>query len=117
LKDRSAPQAWALAILALQFLAPICLAVTIAFLINSVLRAQGFPANEDLKDLVDNIYKLLWLPLDILFCTFTLIAVALLYLKTRRAGGEDLDEWLTEFESYDRRQNSLQTRLRRRLSF
>jgi hypothetical protein len=104
-----------LVILALQFLAPLSLTVIIAFLINSVLIAQGFPANEDLKDLVDNIYKLLWLPLDILLCTFASIAMALLYLKTRRSGGEDLDKLLMQFESYDRPQNSLQTKLRQRL--
>ncbi|MBV9209889.1 MAG: protein kinase, partial [Acidobacteria bacterium] len=104
-----------LIILAIQFLTPLCLAVIIAFLINSVLIAQGFPANEDLKDLVDNIYKLLWLPLDILLCTFASIGLALLYLKTRRSGGEDLDEWLTHFESYDNPQNILQTKLRRHL--
>jgi len=106
-----------LAILALQYLAPLCLTVIIAFLINSVLIAQGFPANEDLKDLVDNIYKLLWLPLDILICTFAAIAMALLYLKTRRSSGEDLDELLMQVENYDRPQNSLQTKLRRRFNF
>jgi membrane-anchored glycerophosphoryl diester phosphodiesterase (GDPDase) len=104
-------------ILSLQFLAPIFLAVLMAFLINSVLIAKGFPPNEDLKDLADNIYKLLWMPLDILLSTFASIAIALLYLKTRRSGGEDLDQWLTQFEIYDRPQDGLQTKLRRRSGY
>jgi hypothetical protein len=47
--------------------------------------------------------------------SFTAIIVALLYLKTRQAGGEPLQDLLARFEDADKPRKKWQERVRQRL--
>ena len=55
------------------------------------------------------------LPLQIVITSFTAIIVALLYLKTRQAGGESLQDLLAKFEETDQPRKKWQERVRQRL--
>jgi serine/threonine protein kinase len=55
------------------------------------------------------------LPLQIIITSFTAIIVALLYLKTRQAGGESLQDLLAKFEETDQPRKKWQERVRQRL--
>lgn len=47
----------------------------------------------------DSFYEVLWLPCSILYLSYTSIVTALLYFKTRQAGGESLHQLLLQFEA------------------
>ena len=72
---------------------------------------------ERLKDTVlETLLQILLLPLQIVGISFTAIIVALLYLKTRQAGGEPLQDLLSRFEDADDRpRKKWQERVRQRL--
>jgi len=55
------------------------------------------------------------LPIQIIVTSFTAIIVALLYLKTRQAGGESLQDLLAKFEETDQPRKKWQERVRQRL--
>jgi hypothetical protein len=55
------------------------------------------------------------LPVQVLITSFTAIIVALLYLKTRQAAGEPLQELLSNFEETDQPRKKWQERVRQRL--
>ncbi len=59
--------------------------------------------------------QLVWLPISILLSSFSSITFALLYLKTRQAGGESLSDLLAQFEVAERPRNKWQNRIRERL--
>jgi hypothetical protein len=59
--------------------------------------------------------SLIMLPFQVLLVSLSSIIVALLYLKTRQAGGESLQDLLTQFEETDRPQTKWQERVRQRL--
>jgi serine/threonine protein kinase len=63
----------------------------------------------------ESLVQLLLLPLQILVTSITAIIVALLYLKTRQAGGEPLQEFLAGFEETDQPRKKWQERVQRRL--
>jgi serine/threonine protein kinase len=56
------------------------------------------------------------IPIDLLVVPLTSIMTGLLYLKMRLAGGENLNEILTQFEETDAPQTNWQKRMRERLS-
>jgi serine/threonine protein kinase len=58
---------------------------------------------------------LIMLPFQILLISLSSIIVALLYLKTRQAGGESLQDLLAQFEETDRPLTKWQERVRQRL--
>jgi len=58
---------------------------------------------------------LIMLPFQILLISLSSIIVALLYLKTRLAGGESLTDLLSQFEDADRPRKKWQERVRQRL--
>lgn len=69
-----------------------------------------------LRDVVsDTLLNVLLLPLQMLMTSFTAIIVALLYLKTRQAGGETMRELLSNFEEADEPRKKWQERVRNRL--
>jgi hypothetical protein len=65
--------------------------------------------------LLESLIQLLWLPMQILVFSFSGIIVALLYLKTRRAGGESMNELIERFEDDERPRKKWQERVRQRL--
>lgn len=67
------------------------------------------------KAVSETLLNILLLPLQIVMTSFTAIIVALLYLKTRQAAGEPLQELLSNFEESDEPRKKWQERVRQRL--
>ena len=65
--------------------------------------------------ILESLIQILWLPMQILVFSFSAIIVALLYLKTRLAGGESMNELLERFEDDERPRKRWQERVRARL--
>ncbi|HEY0051757.1 MAG TPA: protein kinase, partial [Pyrinomonadaceae bacterium] len=63
----------------------------------------------------ETLIQLFWLPISIVLGSFSSITFALLYLKTRQAGGESMNDLLGQFESAERPQSNWQRRVRERL--
>jgi hypothetical protein len=59
--------------------------------------------------------SVIMLPFQILLISLSSIIVALLYLKTRQAGGESLQDLIAQFEETDRPRKKWQERVRQRL--
>jgi hypothetical protein len=59
--------------------------------------------------------SVIMLPFQILLISLSSIIVALLYLKTRQAGGESLQDLMAQFEETDRPRKKWQERVRQRL--
>jgi len=100
-------------ILFIQIAVPILTALLFAFLILTVIKA--FAISGSRASLFGNIYQVLILPMNIVFGSFSAIITALLYLKTRLAGGETLREALGQFETEEMPQSKWQKRMRERL--
>ena len=64
----------------------------------------------------ESLTQILVLPFSILVASFSTIVYALLYLKTRRIGGESMEDLLTQFEESDQPQSNWQKRVRQRLA-
>ncbi|MCC6451627.1 MAG: hypothetical protein IT171_01990 [Acidobacteria bacterium] len=64
--------------------------------------------------LLESIFQIIWLPVQIIVLSFSAIIVALLYLKTRLAGGESMDDLVDRFDDDDRPKKKWQQRVRRR---
>ncbi len=62
-----------------------------------------------------SLVQIIWLPLQIIVLSFSAIIVALLYLKTRLAGGESMNDLIERFEDDERPQKKWQERVRQRL--
>jgi hypothetical protein len=83
---------------------------------------RRFDVHEEGKDmrtrvietLLSSLIQIFWLPMHILVVSFTSIMLALLYLKTRQAGGESMQDLLEQFEE-DRPQANWQQRVQQRL--
>lgn len=67
------------------------------------------------KTLVEGIFELLWTPLAMLIASFSSIVTGLIYLKTRQAGGESMEELLAKFEDAEHPRTNWQRRIRERL--
>jgi hypothetical protein len=65
--------------------------------------------------LQQGLYELLWLPISILIVSFTSVITALLYFKTRQAGGESMQELLQQFEDDECEISNWKRRVRERL--
>ncbi|CAN5474831.1 hypothetical protein BH18ACI3_BH18ACI3_02440 [soil metagenome] len=69
-----------------------------------------------LKDtILETLLQIFLLPIQIVVISFTAIIIALLYLKTRQAGGEPLQDLLTKFEETEQPRKKWQERVRQRL--
>lgn len=64
---------------------------------------------------MESLIQILWLPMQILVFSFSAIIVALLYYKTRLAGGESMKELIERFEEDGRPRKKWQERVRQRL--
>ncbi|NOT46987.1 MAG: hypothetical protein HOP17_04465 [Acidobacteria bacterium] len=64
---------------------------------------------------LETLLQILLLPIQIVVISVTAIIVALIYLKTRQAGGESLHDLLSKFEEADRPSKKWQERVRQRL--
>ncbi len=65
--------------------------------------------------ILESLSQIFWLPLQILVLSFSAIIVALLYLKTRLAGGESMNDLIERFEDDDKPRKKWQERVRQRL--
>ena len=75
------------------------------------------PLRERLIDtLMQTLLQILMLPTQILIVSFTSIIIALLYLKTRQAGGESMRDLMDKFEEADAPRKKWQERVRSRLA-
>ena len=69
-----------------------------------------------LRDAIfSSMLQIFLLPMQIVVISFTAIIVALLYLKTRQAGGEPLIDLLSKFEDTEHPTKRWQERVRERL--
>lgn len=64
---------------------------------------------------LETLLQIFLLPIQIITISFTAIIIALLYLKTRQAGGEPLEDLLARFEETDKPRKKWQERVRQRL--
>ncbi|MFZ1700224.1 MAG: serine/threonine-protein kinase [Pyrinomonadaceae bacterium] len=65
--------------------------------------------------ILESLIQILWLPMQIFVFSFSAIIVALLYLKTRLAGGESMHDLIERFEDDGRPRKKWQERVRARL--
>jgi hypothetical protein len=85
---------------------------------NRAIRINGEEKNmrTRLKDAVlESLLQILLIPIQIIVYSFTAIIVALLYLKTRQAAGEPLQDLLSKFEETEHPRKKWQERVRNRL--
>lgn len=64
---------------------------------------------------LESVIQIFWLPMQIFVVSFSSIILALLYLKTRQAGGESMNDLLEKFEDADAPRSNWQKRVRERL--
>jgi hypothetical protein len=64
---------------------------------------------------LESLIQIFWLPVQIFVSSFSGIIVALLYLKTRLAGGESMNDLIERFEDDGRPRKKWQERVRARL--
>lgn len=101
-------------IILFQIALPVLTALLLAFLIISIIKAFALTGSH--AHTFSLIYQVMQMPLNILFGSFSAIVTALLYLKTRLAGGETLREALGQFDSEELPQRRWQKRMRERLT-
>ncbi len=65
--------------------------------------------------ILETLLQIFLLPIQIVVISFTAIIIALLYLKTRQAGGEPLQDLLGKFEETEQPRKKWQERVRQRL--
>ena len=64
---------------------------------------------------LESLVQIIFMPMQILVFSFSGIIVALLYMKTRLAGGESMAELIERFEDDGRPRKKWQERVRQRL--
>ena len=62
-----------------------------------------------------SLFQLFWLPVQLLVASFSSIILALLYMKTRQAGGESMQDLLEQFEDNEQQKSKWQQRVQNRL--
>ncbi len=83
---------------------------------SDVVRFSGKDMQTRLKNTVlESLIQIFWLPTHILVTSFTAIIIALLYLKTRQAGGETEQDLLEQFEDDEQKKSNWQQRVQQRL--
>lgn len=102
-----------IATFSLQFLVPIVVAGFTGGFLALLIKVTKIPNGPDILNLV---FPLVWLPAQILLGSIASVITALLYLKTRQAGGEPLRTLLRDMEDTDRPHAQWQRRMRERLS-
>ena len=100
-------------IIFIQFVMPILTASVMAFLVFSLIKALHLQGSRPY--LFSNIYQIISFPINMFILSFSAVITALLYLKTRQAGGETLVEALGRFEDEEMPRRNWQLRMRERL--
>lgn len=100
-------------IVVVQFGMPFVASLIIGILIG--LYGQAYPHTID-QTVAQRITEFIRIPIDLLIVPLISIMTGLLYLKMRLAGGEDLNQILTQFEDTSAPQTNWQRRMRERLS-
>ncbi len=80
--------------------------------------AADDPAREEKmmrQSLATGVFEFLWGPITVLISSITSIITALIYFKTRQAGGESMQDLLEQFEEADQPKSKWQQRARNRL--
>jgi serine/threonine protein kinase len=78
--------------------------------------AEGNDMRSRLKaTFLESLIQIFWLPTHILVTSFSAIIIALLYLKTRQAGGESMQDLLEQFEDDEQPKSKWQQRVQQRL--
>jgi hypothetical protein len=67
------------------------------------------------RSIATGVFDLLWAPITVLLTTFISIITALIYLKTRQAGGESMQDLLEQFEDSEQPKSKWQRRVQDRL--
>jgi len=67
------------------------------------------------RSLATGIFELLWGPITVIISVFTSLITALIYFKTRQAGGESMQDLLEQFEDADGPKPKWQERVQNRL--
>ncbi|MBK8151540.1 MAG: hypothetical protein IPK58_25935 [Acidobacteria bacterium] len=67
------------------------------------------------RPLATGIFELLWALITVLISTITSIITALIYFKTRQAGGESMQDLLEQFEETEQPKPKWQQRVQDRL--
>lgn len=67
------------------------------------------------ETITGGIFEIIWIPITLLFTSFTSVITGMLYFKTRLAGGESMNDLLEQFEETDRPRKKWQERVRNRL--
>ncbi len=80
---------------------------------NSDEKSMGKKLSTSLRE---GIFEILWSPIAIFISSFTSVITALIYFKTRQAGGESMQDLLREFEDTDKPQSRWQIRIHERLA-
>lgn len=65
--------------------------------------------------LQEGVFELIWTPIALLITSFTSVVTALIYFKTRQAGGESMEGLLGKLDDTDEPQSKWQQRVRERL--
>lgn len=83
---------------------------------SDAVKFGGKDMQTRLKNTVlESLIQIFWLPTHILVSSFTSIIIALLYLKTRQAGGETEQDLLEQFEDDQQTKSKWQQRVQQRL--
>lgn len=67
------------------------------------------------ETITGGIFEIIWIPITLLFTSFTAVITGMLYFKTRLAGGESMNDLLEQFEETDKPRKKWQERVRNRL--
>ncbi|HEY0006086.1 MAG TPA: bifunctional serine/threonine protein kinase/MFS transporter [Pyrinomonadaceae bacterium] len=97
----------------IQVVMPVLTSGLLAFLIYSLVKALQLQGSR--ASLFSHIYQIISFPITVLVASFSALITALLYLKTRQAGGETLREALGQFEDEELPRSNWQMRMRSRL--
>jgi flagellar basal body-associated protein FliL len=73
------------------------------------------PARKTAAVVSQGIFDIIWMPIVVFVMSFVSVITALIYFKTRQAGGESMQDLLAQFEEAERPQSKWQERVRARL--
>jgi len=100
-------------VILLQMFIPFLMGAVLGFLAITIVKAYN-PGGIHINAF-NNVFQLAQIPLTLLLASFSSVVTALLYWKTRLAGGETLKEVLAEFEEEEMPDRNWQKRMRERL--
>ena len=82
---------------------------------NGEVKQQARKSKTMRPALAEGLFELFWMPIAMFIASFTSVVTALIYFKTRQAGGESMQDLLAKFEDAEHPQSKWQHRIRERL--